>query len=100
MNLLKVARIASLCLIVVATAVTSFANYPGECDCHSCAMEPDRTCSTQTSMEVTVWTCSQWLAQSQCGQTCETVTDCQSNADCFGGLCTRMGICLCPGGGA
>jgi hypothetical protein len=29
-------------------------------------------------------------------QTCETVTNCRSNADCFGGQCTLRGYCICP----
>jgi hypothetical protein len=28
--------------------------------------------------------------------TCSEVTNCQSNDDCFGGVCTRRGVCLCP----
>jgi hypothetical protein len=99
MRLSSTLRIAACVVALLFSALALSADYPGPCDCASCKnASPEQTCSTNDGWTFTVWACVNYYQQNCTNpQSCEEVTACQSNADCFGGACTRSGICLCPG---
>jgi hypothetical protein len=62
MKLSKFARIAALSLVVLATAMTSFAAGPKQCSCTYCpTVDPSTPCRDNG-----ITTCGSWLAVTLC----------------------------------
>lgn len=89
-------RIGMLGLAVLLTvmASSSQATFP-PCSCWFCEENPDQGCSSVTPTTAGVWPCDKWLYHSDCDVTCHPGALCQSQAECFGGLCSSWGKCIC-----